>query len=68
MNPCASDRVPGGSSSGSAVAVGAGLVDFSLGQFTDDCNCNEQILALPLAYNLFCHLVSNGQILFELLF
>ena len=30
-NPIASDRVPGGSSSGSAVAVGAMLVDFSLG-------------------------------------
>jgi len=30
-NPCAADRVPGGSSSGSAVAVGAKLVDFSLG-------------------------------------
>lgn len=30
-NPCAPDRVPGGSSSGSAVAVGAKLVDFSLG-------------------------------------
>ncbi|KAH1037599.1 hypothetical protein GYH30_056781 [Glycine max] len=30
-NPCAPDRVPGGSSSGSAVAVGAELVDFSLG-------------------------------------
>ena len=31
-NPCAPDRLPGGSSSGSAVAVGAGLVDFSLGE------------------------------------
>lgn len=31
-NPCAPDRVPGGSSSGSAVAVGADLVDFSLGE------------------------------------
>jgi hypothetical protein len=31
INPCAEDRVPGGSSSGSAVAVGAKLVDFSLG-------------------------------------
>lgn len=33
-NPCAEDRVPGGSSSGSAVAVGAKLVDFSLGTDT----------------------------------
>ena len=31
-NPCAADRVPGGSSSGSAVAVGAKLVNFSLGE------------------------------------
>lgn len=30
-NPCAPDRVPGGSSSGSAVAVAANLVDFALG-------------------------------------
>ncbi|CAN0914284.1 Amidase 1 [Linum grandiflorum] len=34
VNPCAADRVPGGSSSGSAVAVGAALVDFSLGTDT----------------------------------
>ncbi|XP_018465802.2 amidase 1 [Raphanus sativus] len=34
VNPVASDRVPGGSSSGSAVAVGAGLVDFSIGTDT----------------------------------
>ncbi|KAL8147594.1 amidase 1-like [Apium graveolens] len=33
-NPCAPDRVPGGSSSGSAVGVGASLVDFSLGTDT----------------------------------
>ncbi|XWS57554.1 hypothetical protein CRYUN_Cryun09bG0184400 [Craigia yunnanensis] len=33
-NPCASNRVPGGSSSGSAVAVGSRLVDFSLGTDT----------------------------------
>ncbi|KAE8684114.1 Amidase 1 [Hibiscus syriacus] len=33
-NPCAPDRVPGGSSSSSAVVVGAGLVDFSIGTDT----------------------------------
>ncbi|KAL8170447.1 hypothetical protein V2J09_022251 [Rumex salicifolius] len=33
-NPVARDHVPGGSSSGSAVAVGANLVDFSLGTDT----------------------------------
>uniref|UniRef100_A0A2N9I3J7 Amidase domain-containing protein n=1 Tax=Fagus sylvatica TaxID=28930 RepID=A0A2N9I3J7_FAGSY len=33
-NPCVPDRVPGGSSSGSAVAVGAKLVDFALGTDT----------------------------------
>lgn len=32
VNPVSPDRVPGGSSSGSAVAVGAKLVDFSLGE------------------------------------
>ncbi|XP_056697393.1 amidase 1 isoform X2 [Spinacia oleracea] len=33
-NPCAADRIPGGSSSGSAVAVGANIVDLSLGTDT----------------------------------
>ncbi|KAL4205512.1 hypothetical protein AMTRI_Chr01g137670 [Amborella trichopoda] len=33
-NPCAASRIPGGSSSGSAVAVAAGLVDFALGTDT----------------------------------
>ncbi|XP_042517123.1 amidase 1-like [Macadamia integrifolia] len=34
INPCAPDRIPGGSSSGSAVAVAAKLVDFSIGTDT----------------------------------
>lgn len=34
VNPVSPDRVPGGSSSGSAVAVGAKIVDFSLGTDT----------------------------------
>ncbi|XP_031281351.1 amidase 1-like [Pistacia vera] len=33
-NLCAPDRIPGGSSSGSAIAVGAKLLDFSLGTDT----------------------------------
>ena len=33
-NPCAPGRVPGGSSSGSAVAVAASLADFALGTDT----------------------------------
>jgi len=34
INPAAPDRFPGGSSCGSAAAVGAGLVDFALGSDT----------------------------------
>lgn len=34
VNPACPDRIPGGSSSGSAVAVAAGLVDFALGTDT----------------------------------
>jgi amidase len=34
VNPACADRIPGGSSSGSAVAVAAGLVDFALGTDT----------------------------------
>lgn len=34
VNPAAPDRLPGGSSSGSAVAVAGGLVDFALGTDT----------------------------------
>ncbi|TKY52096.1 Amidase 1 [Spatholobus suberectus] len=41
-NPCAADRVPGGSSSGSAVVVGAEFVDFSIGT---DCLGSTRIPA-----------------------
>lgn len=34
INPKAPDRIPGGSSSGSAVAVAAGIVDFAIGTDT----------------------------------
>lgn len=33
-NPQRPSCIPGGSSSGSAVAVAAGLVDFAIGEFT----------------------------------
>lgn len=34
INPCCHDRIPGGSSSGSAVAVAGGLADFAIGTDT----------------------------------
>ena len=37
QNPAAPDHVPGGSSSGSAVAVAGGFVDFALGNIALEC-------------------------------
>ncbi|XP_004495736.1 amidase 1 [Cicer arietinum] len=57
-NPCAEDRVPGGSSSGSAVAVGAKLVDFSLGTDTGGS------VRVPASYcGIFGFRPSHGAIL-----
>jgi amidase len=44
VNPCAPDRIPGGSSSGSASAVAGGLVDFAMGT---DCGGSTR---LPSSY------------------
>lgn len=44
VNPSATSRMPGGSSSGSAVAVAAGLVDFALGTDTGGS------VSIPAAY------------------
>lgn len=40
VNPAAPDRIPGGSSSGSGVAVAAELVDFSLGKIVCPAACS----------------------------
>ncbi|XP_058183278.1 amidase 1-like isoform X2 [Rhododendron vialii] len=42
-NICSPDRLPGGSSSGSAVAVGGMLVDFSLGWFARDADILNRV-------------------------
>lgn len=42
LNPVAPDRIPGGSSSGSAVAVAGGLVDFAIGT---DCGGSVRVPA-----------------------
>ncbi|XP_072959992.1 amidase 1 isoform X2 [Typha angustifolia] len=58
VNPCAPDRVPGGSSSGSAVVVAAKLVDFSLGTDTGGS------VRVPAAYcGIFGFRPSHGVVL-----
>lgn len=57
INPAARDRLPGGSSSGSAVAVAGGLVDFALGT---DCGGSVRV---PAAYcGLFGIRPTHGRI------
>jgi amidase len=57
INPAAPDRLPGGSSSGSAVAVAARLVDFALGT---DCGGSVRV---PAAYcGLFGMRPTHGRV------
>jgi Asp-tRNA(Asn)/Glu-tRNA(Gln) amidotransferase A subunit family amidase len=46
-NPVVNERIPGGSSSGAAVAVAANLVDFSLGELLISV---QQLTFLPLNF------------------
>ncbi|KAL5079278.1 hypothetical protein RYX36_007699 [Vicia faba] len=57
INPKMPACVPGGSSGGSAVAVAAGLVDFSIGTITTGCVRIPASLYIPLKLNakkIFC--------------
>lgn len=57
INPAAPDHLPGGSSSGSAAVVGAGLCDFALGTDTSGS------VRLPAAYcGVFGYRPSHGRI------
>lgn len=51
-NPAAHQRLPGGSSSGAAVAVAAKLVDFSLGKNFPDFTSFYSLIKITLLYGL----------------
>lgn len=60
VNPAAPNRIPGGSSSGSAVAVAANCVDFSLGQCMQLVyRIEEQLVLLARYCNIYTKFIAT---------